>query len=119
MEDEKLSIPPAAQQLLLQLQTLQQQAQATAMQREGMSVQKMDLDKALEELAKAKDGEDVYKAVGPILVKSTKTELTKELKERNETIELRLKSIEKQEEKLREKGRELQGKLSELLKGGQ
>jgi prefoldin beta subunit len=117
MPETPMQLPPAAQQLLLQMQTFQQQYQAAAMQKEGLMLQKLELDKALEELTKTKDSEEVYKAVGPILVKSTKAELVKELGEKKETAELRLKSIDKQEEKLKEKLKETQDKLQALLSG--
>ena len=112
-----MSLPPAAQQLLLQMQTFQQQYQSAAVQKEGLTIQKLELDKALEELARTKDGEDVYKAVGPILIKSSKSEMTKELSERLETIEVRLKSLDRQEDKVKEKMQEGQKQLQELLSG--
>lgn len=111
-----MQIPPAAQQILMQMQTFQQQGQAIMLQRETLTIQKMEIEKALEELAKAKEKEEVFKAVGPILVKSTKKELEKELKEKNEMIELRLKSFDKQEEKIKEKLMEGQQKLQGMLK---
>lgn len=112
----QISLPPAAQQLLLQLQTAQQQGQAISIQHESLTIQKMEIEKALEELKKTKDSEEVFKAVGPILVKSTKSNLTKELGEKKESIEMRLSSLEKQDAKLREKVKELQTKLQELLR---
>jgi len=117
VEKELTTIPPAAQQLLIQLQTFQQQYQTAALQRETLTIQKLELEKALEELSKAHENEEVFKAVGPVLVKSTKANLTKELKERKETIEARLKSIENQEAKLREKISETQSKLQSILSG--
>ncbi len=119
VEPGEVVLPAGAQQLLLQLQTLQQQYQAIAVQKEAMSLQKLEFDKALEELGKAKDSEDVYKAVGPVLVKSTKALLMNELGERKETIDLRVKALEKQEEKLKEKLKEMQVKLEEMFKGQQ
>lgn len=109
-------LPASAQQSLMQMQTFQQQHQAIAIQKEALSMQKLELEKALEELGKAKDGEEVYKAVGPILVKSTKSELNGELGERKETIDLRLNALDKQEDKIKEKLKELQGKLEAMLK---
>lgn len=110
-----MALPPAAQQLLLQLQTFQQQYQTLAIQRETLSIQKLELDKALEELAKTADKEEVFKAVGPLLIKSTKAGLLKEMGEKKETIEIHLKSAESQENKLREKINEVQGKLQSML----
>jgi len=112
----EVKITPEAQETLIELQTFQQQMQTVVIQRESLNLQNIEIDKALEELDKTK-GEDIYKAVGPILVKSTKDELEKELKERKETIDLRLKSLKKQEERLRGRLKESQEKLEEILKG--
>ena len=78
----------------------------------------MELDKALEELKKATT-EDVYKAVGPILIKSTKKDLEKELSEKKETLELRLKSLQKQEDRIKEKLKGVQEKFEDFLKSSQ
>src|SRR3989344_1476954 len=99
----EMQLSPATQQLLMQMQTFQEQYQSILIQKEAMKAQNMELEKALEELGNTKDGEEVYKAVGPILVKSTKSELVKEMKEKSEMIDVRLKSLDKQEEKIREK----------------
>lgn len=108
------NIPPQAQQLLVQMQTFQQQFQTIMMQKESFSIQKLEIEKALEELEKSK-GKEVYKAVGPILIKSTRDEMLKELREKQETIGVRLKSIDAQETKIREKMDELQAKLQEMM----
>lgn len=115
--NQTITLPPEAQQSIIQMQAFQQQYQTLNMQREALSMQKIESEKALEELKKTKDKEDVFKIVGSILVKSTKAELTKELGEKKETTELRLKSLEKQEERIREKLEEIQKKLEEYLKG--
>jgi len=111
----EIKLSPEAQQILIELQTFQQQMQTVLLQKESLSIQNMEIDKALEELKKTEHN-DVYKAVGPILIKSTKEELSKELDERKETIELRLKSLQKQENRLKEKLKESQEKFEEILK---
>ncbi|HLE07540.1 MAG TPA: prefoldin subunit beta [archaeon] len=116
-QTQTITLPPEAQQLLVQMQTFQHQYQTINVQREALSMQKIESEKALEELKKAKDKEEVFKIVGPVLVKSTKSELIKELGEKKETAELRLKSLEKQEEMLRKKLEENQKKLEGLFKG--
>ena len=112
---EPMQLPPQAQQLLMQMQTFQQQVQAIAIQKDTLNMQKLEFDKALEELKRTKDGEDVYKAVGPILIKSSKSELVKELSDKLETIEVRLKSLDKQEDKVKEKLQEGQQQLQQML----
>ncbi|MFQ6020945.1 MAG: prefoldin subunit beta [Candidatus Aenigmatarchaeota archaeon] len=110
-----MKLSPQAQQILIQMQTFQQQLQSVLIQKESLNLQNIEIAKALEELEKS-DKEEVYKAVGPILIKSDKKELEKDLKEKEETTNLRLKSLSKQEEKLKEKLDENQKKLEEILK---
>lgn len=111
-----IKITPEAQQIFLELQAFQQQMQTVLIQKESLNIQNMEIDKALEELSKVKN-EDVFKAVGPILIKSEKGKLKKELEERKETIGLRLKSLQKQENRLKSKLEEDQKKLEEILRG--
>lgn len=111
----EIKLTPEAQQMLIELQTYQQQMQTILFQKESLNVQNLEIEKALDELKKATT-EDVYKAVGPILIKSTKKELEKELTEKKETIDLRLKSLQKQEERIKEKLKESQEKFEEFLK---
>ncbi|MCD6477293.1 MAG: prefoldin subunit beta [Candidatus Aenigmarchaeota archaeon] len=109
---------PEAQQALMTLQASQQQIQGIIMQRDALNVQKMEIEKALEELEKSKT-DDVYKAVGPILIKTNNKDLIKELKERQETINVRLKSLENQEKQIKERIEAQQEKLQEFLKSSE
>ncbi len=86
-----VTLPPEAQQTIAQLQTFQQQLQATLVQKETLAVQKIEIEKALEELEKTEEEENVYKIVGPVLVKTKKEKLVNELKEKLEEIEVRIK----------------------------
>ncbi len=111
----EIELTPEAQKILIEIQAFQQQMQTILIQKETLNLQNAEIDKALEELKKVKN-EDVYKAVGPILVKGEKGELEKELNEKKETIELRLKSLKRQEERIKEKLKESQEKLEEIIK---
>ena len=111
----EIKLTPEAQQVLMEMQAFQQQMQTVLMQKESLSIQNMETDKALEELGKT-EHDDVYKAVGPILIKSTKKELVKELNEKKETIDLRLKSLQKQETRLKDKLKEAQEQFEEIFK---
>ena len=113
---EGIKITPEAQQVLIELQACQQQMQTVLIQKESLNIQNLEIDKALEELKKVKK-EDVFKAVGPILIKSEKAKLEKELEERKETIDLRLKSLQRQENRLKDRLEQGQEKLEEVLKG--
>lgn len=113
----EVNLPPEAQQLLMQLQSLQQQMQPIMMQKESMEIQKIEITRAKEELDKTSDEQEVFKAVGPILIKSNKQDLLKEFAEKTETIDLRLKTFEKQEKLINEKAADIQKKLQEMLTG--
>ena len=111
----EMKLTPETQQILIELQTYQQQTQTVLIQKESLNIQNMEIDKALEELGKTTTT-DVYKIVGPILIKSNKKDLEKELNEKKETIDLRLKSLKKQEDRLREKLKESQERFEKIFR---
>lgn len=100
----------------MQMQTFQQQMQTINYQRETLRFQKLEAERALDEMKNMKGSDEVFKAVGPILIKSKKSDIEKDLKEKMEMADVRLKTIESQEEKIRNKVEELQKKLEALLK---
>jgi prefoldin beta subunit len=114
MDEIKLSAE--AQQILMELQTYQQQMQTILMQKESLTIQNMENEKAIEELNKTTH-DDVFKTVGPILIKSTKKDLLSELKEKQETIDIRLKAMQKQEIRIRDKLKESQERFEQAFKG--
>jgi len=111
----ELKITPEAQQILVEMQTLQQQIQAVLIQRESLNIQNVEMEKALEEMKNTKEKE-VFKIVGPILVKAAKEEVEKEFAEKKELIDVRLKSLKKQEDRLKEKINEAQEKFEKEFK---
>lgn len=73
----------------------------------------METESALSELEKSKEA---YKIVGNIMVSSTKAQLKKDLESKKEMLELRVKSLEKQEEKIKEKSSKLQEEVMSEMK---
>jgi len=110
MEDSK-----QVQQLLNQAQLYQQQIQNVLAQKETLNIQLIEISKALEGLEKTKETE-VYKIAGPILVKSKKAEVKKDLKEKEDAIRARLKTLESGEKRIKEKIEELRDKISKPTK---
>lgn len=82
-------------------------------QKQQMQVQSMAMKQALDELAKTKE-KRVYKAVGNILIQEDVASVKKELQGKKESLDLRLKTVEKQEESLINK----LNKLKSELEGG-
>ncbi len=99
-----------AQQLFSQFQVYQQQAETLAAQKETLRLQSLEIKNALEELEKTSHKE-VYKISGPLLVKRSIGDVKKDLNEKQESIKLRLKSVEKTEKMIKEKLEDLRQKL--------
>jgi len=114
---EEVELPPQLQEQLVRLQQLQQTLQSVAAQRQQVELELSETDKALAELEKATEDTPVYKTVGSILVKSNKQTLLTELKERKELMTTRVTVLGKQEDRTRERLKEIQEKLQERLKG--
>jgi prefoldin beta subunit len=114
---EEIELPPQLQEQLVRLQQLQQTLQSVVSQKQQLEMELSETDKALTELEKSTDETPVYKSVGSILVKSNKVTLLTELKERKELLTTRVTVLGKQEERTRERLKEVQEKLQERLQG--
>lgn len=114
---EEVELPPQLQEQLVRLQQLQQTLQSVVTQKQQLELELNETDKALAELEKSTDETPVYKSVGSILVKSNRQTLLTELKERKELLTTRVTVLGKQEERTRERLKEVQGKLQERLQG--
>ncbi|MGM0771492.1 MAG: prefoldin subunit beta [Halobacteriota archaeon] len=108
-------IPPQVQNQLAQLQQVQQQAQSLAMQKNQMASMQKEIEMALEELEKLSDDAVVYRAVGDLQIQSDKEETVAKLKERLETLLLRLQSISRQEERVSKRFTQLQEQLQQSM----
>jgi len=89
---------------------LQQQLRNVLIQKETIKLQIAEIDTALDELEKTKE-EKVYKVVGNVMIKKSKEEVEKELKEGKEDLQIRVESLEKIEKDLIEKIKNIEEKL--------
>lgn len=89
---------------------LQQQLRNVLIQKEAIKLQISEIDTALSELEKTKE-EKVYKVVGNVMIKKSKEEVEKELKESKEDLEIRVESLGKIEKDLIEKIKNIEEKL--------
>lgn len=108
------SISPQLQNQIAQFQQLQQQLQAVTTQKLQMDAQMKEVQRTLEELGKAEG--DVYKNVGSLMIKvNDKDSVKTELEDGIETLEIRIKALERQEKSLREKYEEMQDSLNKAM----
>ena len=110
-------IPPMVQEQLAQFQQTQQNFQSIIMQKQQLESQKLETEKALEELKKAGDDEAVFKHAGTIMIKSNKKELLEELEEQMELAKTKSSLLAKQEERLKVTLQEQETKIQEMMKG--
>ena len=109
-------IPPFVQEQLAKFQQTQQNFQSILMQKQQLESQKLETEKALEELKKASDDEAVFKHAGTIMIKSNKKDLLEELEEQMELAKTKASLLAKQEERLKTTLKEQETKIQEILK---
>jgi len=110
-------IPPMVQEQLAKLQQTQQNFQSILMQKQQLESQKLETEKALEELKKAGDDDAVFKHAGTIMIKSNKKVLLEELEEQIELAKTKASLLAKQEERLKATLQEQETKIQEMMKG--
>ena len=113
---EEIEIPSHLQEELAKLQQLQQTLQVIVSQKQQVEMELTDTDRALEELKKMSDDAVVYKSIGMLLVRKDKSSITKDLTERRELLSVRASVLGKQEERTREKLRELQQQIQTKIR---
>ena len=97
----------ALQDKISRLQSMEQNVQQYVMRRQQFSQQLMEIESALKEL---ESSPEAYKIVGNIMVKTSKDQLKKEL------ADMRIQSLDKQEQKVAEKVEELKKEVMAEIK---
>ncbi len=108
-------LPPQVQERLQRLQNLQTTLQQLLVQKQQIEMEKIESEKALETLKDVAADSKVFKSVGAVLVERPKDDVEKELTERVEFLDMRLKVIVKQEDKTKEKMTGIQETLQKEL----
>ena len=90
---------------IAQLQLMEQNLQNALMQKQRFQTDGMEIENALKEIDTA---EEVYKIVGNIMLSKKKEDLKKELNSKREIINIRIKNLEREESKTKEKANALQ-----------
>ena len=107
-------LPEQAKEKIAELQMLQQRLTMFNAQRQQFQIQLAEVENALGELTKAKA--PVYKMVGELLVEKQVDDLKKELAEKKDELDLRVKTLEKQEGRIKESALALQKEVQAALK---
>jgi prefoldin beta subunit len=115
MSSDISRLPPQVQERLLRLQQLQQTLQSVMAQKQQVDAEQSEVDQTLTELEKTANDTVIYKAIGSLLVKAEKANVTADLVERKDLLTTRTTVLARQEERLRSQVKEVQTKLQEEL----
>jgi prefoldin beta subunit len=96
-------LPASLQEKVTRLQQLQNTLQQLVIQKQRVDLEINETERALKTLESVSSDSKVYRSAGAILVEKKKGEVEKELTERREFLEMRVKVLEKQESKTRER----------------
>ena len=108
-----MEVSKETEQKIGQLQMFEQSLQSFLGQKQQFQVQLVEIESALSEL----DATDkAYKIVGNIMVEAEKNELKAELQSKKEMLELRIKTMEKQESQVRDRASKLQSEILKKIK---
>ncbi len=109
-----MNIDKETERSIQELQLLEQNIQNLLLQKQAFQIELSETNNAAEELKKSKD--DAFRIVGQIMLKAGRAELEKELEEKKKLLNLRISSIEKQEDLISEKTEKLRQEITKKLK---
>ena len=108
-----MKVSKETEEKIAQLQLFEQNLQNFFIQRQTFQNQVSEIENAMNELEKTK--EDAYKLVGNIMLKKKKEDLINDLKSKKEILDIRIKNIEKQENKIKERVTEIRDEVMKVL----
>jgi prefoldin beta subunit len=111
------NISPKVQNQLNMLQQLQQQLQTILQQKAQYEMAVREAKRAQEEIKDSADDAVMYMSVGTVMIEKKKEVVDAKLTEKVETLELRIKSLEKQEKMLQGKFEQLQSQIKAAIEG--
>ena len=111
-------VPPWLREQLARFEQIQQNLQAVLVQKQQVELEQAEAEKALEELRKSTNSDQIFKYAGNLLIKVAKDEIVKELGERKELASTRSLVLSKQEARFRASLKEIQTKIDAQMKGG-
>ncbi len=109
-----MQIDKETQEKIQELQSYEQTLSSLLMQKQAFQMEQNETENALKEIIDSKD--DVFKLVGNIMIKANKTDVEKELRQKQDLLSLRLKSLERQDADIQKKAEELREEVMKKIK---
>jgi prefoldin beta subunit len=111
------NISPKVQNQVAMLQQIQQQLQTILSQKAQYEMAAREAKRAQEEIKDIPEDTAMYMSVGSVMMQKKKDVVNTKLGEKVETLELRIKSLEKQEKMLQGRFEQLQTQIKAALEG--
>lgn len=108
-------LPPHVQNQVMRFQELQEQLKAIILRRQQFELELKEVEAAYDEASNLSPDTTIYKAVGALLFRTDKEKALKELSDRKEELDLRIKTLEKQELRLKQQLEELRKSISAYI----
>lgn len=105
-----------AEKKIADIQLIEQNMQNSLMQKQRFQSELLEVENALGEI---ESSEETYKIVGNIMISAKKDDLKKELDSKKNVLNIRIKSLEKEESRLKDKTNSLQKEVMEIIKNEQ
>lgn len=97
-----------------EMDILEQNLQGILFQKQAFTMEIDETVSALNELDKS--GDEVYKLIGQLMIKTDKSKIKEELSEKNKILHLKMETLEKQEAYLNEKLSKIQEDINPSAK---
>jgi prefoldin beta subunit len=109
-DKDKMKIDKGTEEKIREMQMTDQTLQNIVLQKQSFESELNEINESMKELEISED--EVYKISGHIMIKSSKENLKKDLEDKKELINARMKSIEKQEKELEKRLDNLKKEIS-------
>ena len=96
-----------------EIQIFEQNLQNLLLQKQAFQLEISETTSALKEIESSDD--EVFKIIGQLMIKTEKSKIKQELIDREKILELRIKSIEKQENSLTEQVEKIREEVMKLI----
>jgi len=101
-------------QKIQEMQLLEQSFQNLILQKQAFQIELSETQSALKEIQTS--GDEIFKIIGQLMIKTDKSKIKEELLNKEKILDLRVKTIEKQEISLTEKLDVLREKVMKSIK---
>ena len=101
MKKENMEISKSAQEKIRKIQIYEQKIQALTLQKQEIDTHVHEIESAIQAINETKEKES-YKIIGNVMVLNDNSKILEELNLNKKKFEMRIRSIEKQENELKE-----------------